>query len=202
MMIKKALLTTTMLMFPLAVLAQTPTGPVTGIYLGASGGFNIKSNPNVNNIHSDVSGAAGLTTPNLNLSTGIGGAGVGTVGYGFGNGLRVELEGAYRGNSFSRTSGQNRAGVGVSTGTSGTEQLYGPMVNLDYDFFGYVPWFTPYVGLGLGYQRAKLSSFSTSSAGTAVTGPVTITSGDTRAAFAVQGILGAAFDVPRCLVWP
>jgi hypothetical protein len=71
------------------------------------------------------------------------------------------------------------------------------MVNLDYDFFGYVPWFTPYVGLGLGYQRAKLSSFSTVSSGTAVTGPVNITSGDTRAAFAVQGILGAAFDIPQ-----
>src|ERR1700739_3260529 len=187
---RNVLLATTVLMFPLSVMAQTPAQPVIGIYLSAAGGFNIKTNPNVNNITSNTPGAAGLTTPNTNLSTSIGGAAVGTLGYGFGNGLRVEVEGDYRGNSFSRTSGQNLAGVGVSTGTSGSERLYGPMFNADYDFYGLVPWFTPYVGIGVRYMRAKLNNFTAVGPGNAVTGPVAITSNDNRTAFAVQGILG------------
>ena len=136
-----------------------------GLYVGAAGGFNIKSNPNINNIVSDIPGAGGITTPNANLSTGIGGAAVGTLGYGLGNGLRVEIEGDYRGNSFSRTSGNNLSGMGISTGSGGSERLYGPMVNLDYDFNGLIPWLVPYVGLGVGYQRAHLQNFVTTFAG-------------------------------------
>ena len=187
------LLATTVLTFPLAVGAQTPTEPISGVYLGAAGGFNIKTNPAINNIESGLPGAAGLTTPNANLSTGIGGAAVGTLGYGLGNGFRFEIELDYRGNSFSRTSGNNRAGLGASIGSSGSEQLYGPMVNMDYDFNGLVPWVVPYIGLGLGYQRAKLNNFSTT--GSAAGAP-TISSDDTRASFAAQGILGAAFEIP------
>src|SRR5208337_258101 len=127
MILRKALLATTMLMFPLAVEAQAPTEPVTGIYLGAAGGFNIKTNPKINNVVSNTPGGAAFTTPNANLSTSLGGAAVGSVGYGLGNGLRVELEFDYRGNSFSRTSGNNLVGLGASTGASGSERLYGPM---------------------------------------------------------------------------
>jgi len=175
-------------MFPVAVEAQTSSEPVTGIYLGAAGGFNIKSNPNINNVVSDIPGAGGVATPNANMSTGIGGAAVGTLGYGLGNGLRVEIEGDYRGNSFSRTSGNNLAGQGISTGTGGSERLYGPMVNLDYDFNGLIPWMVPYVGLGVGYQRAHLENFAATFAG-----GTTISSSDTRASFAAQGIVGSAF---------
>jgi OOP family OmpA-OmpF porin len=190
MFARKTLLATTILMFPLAVEAQEP---VSGPYIGAAGGFNIKSNPNINGFESGQPGAAGIATPNLNLSTGIGGAAVGTFGYGLGNGLRVEIEGDYRGNSFSRTSGNNLQGVGASTGTGGSERLYGPMVNLDYDFNGLIPWFVPYVGLGLGYQRAHLENFAATG-----TGPFapTVSSGDTRASFAAQGIVGGAFNIP------
>jgi outer membrane protein OmpA-like peptidoglycan-associated protein len=185
-----------MLMVPLAAEAQPPTEPISGIYLGAAGGFNIKTNPNINNVQSNLPGAAGLTTPNANLSTGIGGAGVGAVGYGLGNGLRVEIEGDYRGNSFSRTSGNNRAGVNASTGTSGSEQLYGPMVNVDYDFNGLTPWVVPYVGIGLGYQWAHLNNFTTTGTAAAAALAPTIRSNDTRGGFAAQGILGAALDIP------
>ena len=193
MILRKTLLATTVLMLPLAVEAQMPAEPVTGIYLGAAGGFNIKTNPNINGIETNIPGAAGRATPNANLSTGIGGAAVGTIGYGLGNGLRVEIEGDYRGNSFSNTSGNNRAGNGISTGASGSERLYGPMVNLDYDFNGLIPWFTPYIGLGVGYQRAHLQNFSTTGSGPFAP---TISSADTRAAFAAQGIVGSAFDIP------
>jgi opacity protein-like surface antigen len=191
------LMTTTMWMLPIAAEAQTPQEPATGFYLGAAGGFNIKTNPNINNVQSNLPGTVGLVTPNANLSTGIGGAGVGAVGYGLGNGLRVEIEGDYRGNSFSRTSGNNRVGVGASTGTSGSEQLYGPMVNLDYDFNGLVPWFVPYVGLGMGYQWAHLNNFSTTGTGPAAALAPTIRSNDTRGGFAVQGILGGAYEIPQ-----
>jgi outer membrane protein OmpA-like peptidoglycan-associated protein len=119
------------------------------------------------------------------------------VGYALGNGLRVEIEGAYRGNSFSRTSGNNLAGLGASTGTSGNEQLYGPMVNAAYDFYGLVPWFVPYVGLGMGYQWAHLANFSTTASGATAALSPTIRSNDTRGSFAVQGILGAAFEIPE-----
>jgi hypothetical protein len=39
-----------MLVFPVAVEAQTPAEPVTGLYVGAAGGFNVKTNPNINNV--------------------------------------------------------------------------------------------------------------------------------------------------------
>jgi OOP family OmpA-OmpF porin len=188
MSFRKTLLATAILMFPVAVEAQTPPEPVTGVYVGAAGGFNIKANPNINGVASDIPGASPFATPNANLSTGIGGAAVGTLGYGLGNGLRVEIEGDYRGNSFSRASGNNLAGVGASTGTGGSERLYGPMVNLDYDFNGLIPWMVPYIGVGVGYQRAHLENFVTTFAGGG-----TIASSDTRASFAAQGIVGSAF---------
>jgi OmpA-OmpF porin, OOP family len=70
------------------------------------------------------------------------------------------------------------------------------MFNVAYDFNRLTPWLVPYVGLGIGYQRAKLNSFSAT--GTAAAGALTptVTSGDTRASFAAQGIVGAAFNVP------
>jgi OmpA-OmpF porin, OOP family len=194
--LRNGLLATAILTFPVAAAAQTPTAPISGIYLGAAGGFNIKTNPNVNNVTSNIPGAAGLTTPNLNLSTGIGGAAVGTLGFGFGDGLRLEIEFAYRNNSFSRTSGNNRAGVGASTGTGGNENLFGPMVNLDYDFNGLTPYVVPYVGLGLGYQRAHLNNFSAVGTGAAGALTPTVRSDDTRASFAAQGIVGGAFNIP------
>ena len=75
MILRKVLLATTMLMVPLAAEAQTASEPVTGPYVGAAGGFNIKVNPNINNITSNIPGAGGINTPNANLSTGIGAAG-------------------------------------------------------------------------------------------------------------------------------
>ena len=65
-------------------------------------------------------------------------------------------------------------------------------------FLGVAPWVVPYIGVGIGYQRARLNDFSTVPAGTtAITAALapTITSNDTRAAFAAQGILGAAFPI-------
>ena len=198
MKFRSGFLAATFLLTPLALHAQTLGYPVSGLYIGAAGGFNIKANPSVKNLSSSLSTGTGISTPNMNLSTGIGAAAAGTIGYGLGNGLRIELEYRYASNPFTRVSGNNRSGLGASTGTSGSEQIGGPMVNLDYDFLGVAPWVVPYIGVGVGYQRARLSDFSTVPAGTtAITAALapTITSNDTRAAFAAQGILGAAFPI-------
>ena len=198
MKFRSGFLAATFLLMPIALQAQTLGYPVSGLYIGAAGGFNIKANPSVKNLSSSLSTGTGISTPNMNLSTGIGAAAAGTIGYGLGNGLRIELEYRYASNPFTRVSGNNRSGLGASTGTSGSEQIGGPMVNLDYDFLGVAPWVVPYIGVGIGYQRARLNDFSTVPAGTtAITAALapTITSNDTRAAFAAQGILGAAFPI-------
>jgi OOP family OmpA-OmpF porin len=195
MTIRKVLLATTMLMLPLAARAQAPQQPIFGIYLGAAGGFNIKTSENINNVISNFPGAAGVATPNANIGTSLGGAGVGSVGYGLGNGLRLEIEGDYRGNSLSNAHGNNRSGFGVSAPTSGSERLYGPMVNVDYDFVNLIPYVVPYVGIGLGYQWAHLANFTTSFAGPAAALAPTLRTNSTEGGFAVQGILGGAYNI-------
>jgi outer membrane protein OmpA-like peptidoglycan-associated protein len=87
--------------------------------------------------------------------------------------------------------------VGVSTGAAGSEQLYGPMVNLDYDFVNLIPLVVPYVGLGLGYQWAYLHDFTVFGPNRGTVLSPTIHSGDNRGSFAVQGILGAAYNIPQ-----
>jgi len=199
MALRNGLLAATILTVPLVAQAQTPTEPVTGIYVGAAGGFNIKTNPSVNNVVSNTPGLAVLNTPNASLSTSIGGAAVGTLGYGLGNGLRIEIEGDYRGNSFSNTNRNNIRGNTVSSNASGSERLAGPMVNAVYDFNNVVPYVTPYLGIGVGYQWAHLQNFSvtgTSTLATLAANRPTVTSQSTEGAFAAQGIVGGAFNIP------
>ena len=169
--------------------------PVTGLYIGAAGGFNLKNSQDIKNISGNVRSAQGFTgisTPNLNIGTSIGGSAFGAIGYGFGNGLRAELELDYRGNSFSSVNRNNRFGGVTSATASGSEQLYGPMVNILYDFNGLSTWVIPYAGLGVGYQRGHLSNFTV--AGTGASAPL-FTSDTTKAAFAYQGILGVNFPI-------
>jgi OmpA-OmpF porin, OOP family len=196
------LLAASFLALPFAAQAQTapaqPLGyPVYGLYVGAAAGVNLKGNESIKNLSSNLRPlGAGLSTPNLNVSNGAGGTGIGSIGWGFGNGLRAEVEFDYRRNTFNRVSGVNSSGFGASTNVGGSEQLWGPMFNLDYDFVGLVPWMVPYVGVGIGYQRAHLSSFSAIGTGSAGIINPTLSSNDTRASFAAQGIIGAAFPIP------
>jgi len=196
------LLTAIILTLPLGAHAQTATGqpigyPVSGLYIGAAGGFNLKGSESIKNLSSNLRTlGTGLSTPNLNVHSAIAGAGLGTIGWGFGNGLRAEVEFDYRRNTFNTLSGNNRSGFGASTSASGSEQLWGPMFNVAYDFVGLVPWAVPYVGVGVGYQRAHLSNFAAFGTGTAGALNPALTSNDTRASFAAQGIVGAAFPIP------
>jgi outer membrane protein OmpA-like peptidoglycan-associated protein len=78
---------------------------------------------------------------------------------------------------------------GPSASVSGSEQKYGPMVNVLYDFTTISPMIMPYVGLGGGYQWAAEHINDTGGGG----GGSTTT---TKGAFAYQAILGAAFPIP------
>jgi outer membrane protein OmpA-like peptidoglycan-associated protein len=77
---------------------------------------------------------------------------------------------------------------------------YGPMVNVLYDFSNLlaqttgltVPYFSPYIGVGAGYQWAHLSGFSASGP----TGFPHVASDDTYGAIAYQFILGGAVPIP------
>jgi len=122
-------------------------------------------------------------------------AAIGTLGWAFTNGLRAELEGDFRNNQFS--AGRN---FGFPTGAGGRELKYGPMVNVLYDMTNAlhdytglaIPYFAPYVGVGVGYQWSHLSGFSASAAG----GFPRVASDDTYGAIAYQFILGGAVPIP------
>jgi hypothetical protein len=66
-----------------------------------------------------------------NLKTTIGAVGLLARGWGFGNGLRAELEADCRFNGYNNLA---VSGTNGSIGLSGSEQKYGPMVNLLYGF--------------------------------------------------------------------
>ena len=65
-----------------------------------------------------------------------------SLGWGFGNGLRAEVEGDYR-NDKNDITGRTifRFLTPLTGGT--TEQKYGGMVNVLYDFNGLSPWIVP-----------------------------------------------------------
>jgi OOP family OmpA-OmpF porin len=119
---------------------------------------------------------------------------VGSLGWAFPNGLRLEIEGDYRNNQFSH--GRD---FGFPAGAGGREIKYGPMFNVLYDMTNLlaqttglaIPYFAPYVGVGVGYQWAHLSGFSTSGVG----GFPNIASNDTYGAIAYQFILGGAMPI-------
>jgi OOP family OmpA-OmpF porin len=168
MKFRNALVAATILATPLAANAQ----PITGLYIGAGGGVNIMQNE-------DAKITAGPGTASGQLKTRVGPAVDLDVGYGLGNGLRAEIEGSYRYNTF------NGNNVG------GQEQKYGVMANVLYDFVGLVPFVQPYAGVGAGYQWAQDRNLR-------VNGPgfLARAATDSDGKFAYQGIVGAAFPLP------
>jgi OmpA-OmpF porin, OOP family len=193
MKIKNALLVATIVSAPGIAAAQMPlpslepAPPLYGPYIGAGGGFNWLQNEHLIN---------GLgTAANASLESKFGYAALGTFGWAFTNGLRVELEGDFRNNQFS--AGRN---FGFPAGAGGRELKYGPMVNVLYDMTNVlhdytglaIPYFAPYVGVGVGYQWSHLSGFTASAAG----GFPKVASDDTYGAIAYQFILGGAVPIP------
>ncbi len=169
MKFRSALVAATMLALPIAATAQ----PVTGIYVGGQAGVNIMNNE-------DAQVTAFGATRGGQLKTRVGPAAGVEFGYGLGNGLRAEVEGNYRYNSFNNNAG-------------GQEQKYGAMFNVLYDFVGqgYIPYVQPYVGVGVGWQWAQERN------GYSVTGPGVVTRNPTHTEGdpAYQAIVGAAFPI-------
>jgi OOP family OmpA-OmpF porin len=213
MQLRSALLAATVLATPFAASAQ----PVTGLYIGAGVGVNIMSQEDVKNINlgPNLLGLGGLSsTSHMNGSTGFGS--VVSIGWGFGNGLRAEIEGNYRNNHLSGLSGAflgvpgggGNASIGGFNGGS-TEQKFGGMVNVLYDFNGIAPWFVPYIGVGVGYaginekwnftnQLAVTTTLTTPST-TFGPGGLRASGQSTEGSFAYQAIVGAAFPLPQVL---
>jgi OmpA-OmpF porin, OOP family len=199
MQLRSALLAATMLALPFAASAQ----PVTGLYVGAGVGVNITQQEQVKNLAFPTLAPLGgglSTSGNLKGSTGFGG--LVSVGWGFGNGLRAEVEGNYRNNHIS-----GATGFAVATGLAGgtTQQTFGGMVNVLYDFVGLTPWFQPYLGAGAGYvgvaENYHFYNSGTITAGGATFGPgaLGIAGQNTKGAFAYQAIVGAAFPLPQVM---
>ncbi len=169
MTLRSALLGTAMLASSLAAANAQVAGP----YISLGGGLNIMQNEKIESL-------GGLPVTGTNLELNLGAAGVLAGGFGFGNGLRAELEFDYRYNGLDKL-----AGPGGSASLGGSEQKYGPMVNLVYDFTSQTPLFVPYIGAGAGYQWA---SEHVTLGG--------ISGSETKGAFAYQAILGAGFPIP------
>jgi OmpA-OmpF porin, OOP family len=193
MQLRSALLAATVLATPIAASAQ----PVTGLYVGAGAGVNITQRTSIKSFSTPSLPIGPFTnTGDLNGSTGF--AGVGSVGFGFGNGLRAEIEGNYRNNHSSGFSSGAVSG-GVNGGT--TEQKYGAMANVLFDFNGLTPWVTPYIGVGAGYIwiNEKWKSYNTTGLPAAPPGSLFASGHSTQGSFAYQAILGAAIPLPTIL---
>jgi outer membrane protein OmpA-like peptidoglycan-associated protein len=188
--------------------------PVTGLYIGGGAGINITQGENLNRV--GVPALLGLGTgtilatgsSKINGSTGF--AGVVSLGWGFGNGLRAEVEGNYRNNRMNGVNANNTAlfgTVAANVNAATTEQKYGGMVNVLYDFNGVWPWVVPYIGAGVGYQEINekwnfynTRTFTTGAtpgipAATFLPGSVTSNGHSGEGSFAYQAILGAAFPL-------
>jgi len=170
----------------LAVGSQAGAQPIDGLYVGAGLGANFMQSNNVRVAPEvPVPGSVGTGSTNMFFSPGF--AGLVSVGWGFGNGLRTEAEFGYRNNSVGSVQGTVN---GLSIHSGGTEQKFGLMVNVLYDFDNVAPWVTPYLGAGIGYQWAQWSGVN---AGDAIGDRFTVN--DTQGAFAYQAIVGVAFPM-------
>jgi len=166
MKLRSALLAATVLAAaPIAAKAQ----PVSGLYIGAGVGANWMSQENVSSVsfpqRTNLSIGNNTNGGNINFDTGL--VGLASVGWGLGNGLRLEIEGAYRTNKLQGISGGGNNAFNVfnnngqnipGTGAGGNEQKYSAMFNVLYDFGGLSWPVVPYVGVGIGYTWAQFQN--------------------------------------------
>jgi OOP family OmpA-OmpF porin len=175
MKFRSALVAGTVLALPLAATAQ----PVNGIYLGGGAGINLMQDEGLQITNSNGFSGGGW------LGTRAGPAFEMSLGYGLGNGLRAEIEGDFRYNNFVNPTNNSGTSIG------GSEQKYGGMFNVLYDFVGMVPYFQPYVGAGVGYMWAQERSIAFDPPG----GPNALSSTSSKGSFAYQAILGGAVPI-------
>jgi OOP family OmpA-OmpF porin len=155
--------------------------PVVGPYISLGAGANIQEHEIV---------AQDLLIPiqgNHAYSFDTGAAGQVSVGYGFGYGLRAEIEGDYFHNDV-----DGHGPNALPQRVNGTEQKYGGMANVLYDFDFGLPVY-PYVGVGVGGQAVEHDRFY-SQPTTAALLPVYVNT-QSKGQFAYQGIAGVALPL-------
>ncbi|MBY0324288.1 MAG: OmpA family protein [Reyranella sp.] len=154
---------------PFAAQAQSPLQPG-GVYLGLEGGANWMFNSSFNSSITTGFGGGGSFSTNASWNTGyvLGGQ----VGYDF-IGPRIELEGAYRQNTGTITTGSTAGSFGVNL------QTINVMGNLYYDFLAGGR-FVPYVGAGAGVAFLNAGALNNSL---------------TSTQFAYQAMVGAGYNI-------
>jgi len=187
-MTRTVLLATTLLV---ALTGVSRAQPVTGLYIGGSGGANFLQREKQDQKLFPL----GNPVPTNNTQGyRVGIVGLGSVGYGFGNGLRLEVEGNYR---------NNQLGSSYRVGSdSGREEKYGAMGNVLFDLDIGSPYLFPYIGGGVGYQRVNHTERVSNPAGVrlstgsafAVYGLPPLRTEDN--AFAYQAIAGLSIPIP------
>jgi len=188
----------------LALPAVAQAQAIDGLYIGGAAGYNHAVRRGTEARQGNAYYFDGIRTgrdATVRLDEGY--VGLANVGYGFGNGIRLELEGNYRGNDISKIggfSGRGLSGNGVTSAfgaTSGTQRQYGGMANVYYDFdlykFGLLGYaLTPYVGAGAGYL---VTQYDNVRATRGVPGGNTVRIDGDSGRFAFQGIVGIAAPI-------
>jgi outer membrane protein OmpA-like peptidoglycan-associated protein len=175
-----------LLAVPFAMPSAAQAQGVQGLYIGAGAGYNLPMAPKTTAYGGGFSYGPSPAGGDLRLNQNGGFAGVTSLGYGFGNGIRMEVEGDFMQNNMNKVTG-----TAFPTVSNGNVRNWGVMANAYYDFNVGLPWMTPYLGVGAGYQFTHLHNVSATQAG----GPFTFGSDDTSGHFAYQGIVGAAFPI-------
>jgi OmpA-OmpF porin, OOP family len=178
MRFRGAILATTLLITPIAAMAQ----PITGLYLGAGAGLHVPQTPQATSI------GAGFGTGTVKLEEGYGFNSNLALGYGIGNGVRFEIEG-----DFMRSGLDHIHGLPFPTASSGTVRTWGVMANALFDMDIGSPYVFPYVGLGAGYQWTNLNNVTSAQVG----GPFTFGTSAQSGAFAWQAMVGTSFPIPN-----
>jgi OOP family OmpA-OmpF porin len=178
MRFRGAILATTLLITPIAVMAQ----PITGLYLDAGAGLHVPQTPVATSL------GAGFGTGTVKLQEAYGFNSDLALGYGIGNGFRFEIEG-----DFMRSGLDHIRGLPFPTASTGTVRTWGVMANALFDMDVGVPYVFPYVGLGAGYQWTNLNNVASAQVG----GPFTFGTNAQSGAFAWQAMVGTSFPVPN-----
>ena len=200
MKLRSALMAATVLVAPVAAKAQA----VDGLYIGAGVGANFMQNQHLRGVTlSQLRGSPSEPISGSNVQMNTGFIGLASIGYGLGNGLRFEIEGSYRDNSFNKV----KHGPNSIASAGGDENKYAGMVNVLYDidpsYLAGLPLpfpINPYVGIGAGYAQA----FHNNAHFYGATGPVPgapggyrtlLRSNDSDGNLAYQAIIGSSFPI-------
>ena len=167
----------------LASLAPAHAQPVSGPYIDLGGGYN-----NLVDLHAHAA-AADLDQVRTNYRFGPGFVGAGSIGWGLGNGVRLEVEGAYDYNNAI-----NRVRTPGPEATTGNQGTYGVLANAFYDVdltkLGIpITLFQPYAGVGAGVLWTHFAPL------TSVGDGAVFRLGGTGENFAYQGVVGLGFPI-------